>query len=581
MSRSTRRSAMAHRLRAGGRCNDGQVRGAGGEKKPSEAASLRECKGTVVAGGHMLREIAEHHLFSFLCVGIWCLLLSGCGDAVRRPSAQQLAEFQATEPAGPSIDMERVLQARVTRGPYRTILGDVLRVELPRIVNPEPTTSYSAGSKEAHDCRVGDDGMIVLPVIGAFAAAGKTLTEIERGLLAAYCPQYVESPISIYVSVLEYNTQTVSVAGAVTQPGIYALRSDQMTLVALLMKAGGIIQQTGGSVPQGASIIRIAHADIPLNVPSVGPQTLTRDLLTQTPAAQDVQSTEGTMEPNDLFACRLEFEREGPLRTTGWLAVMDRDCIRLRRQIDIESEFQRSAFLRDAAAGGRTSAAGMDKKLVQRASVLHSTPLERPADVAIPGWSWNGGEGGRLIAFLDTPVSGTQRGLEKVAPPARFAGLAYPQPVKTLALPVKGLNIPFADVALDEGDSVVVEPAREQFVSVLGLVTRPGNYPYPPDAQYNLAQAIAFAGGLDMVADPRYVSLYRLKADGSISSVTVQLVNPKKKRVLTEALAMPVQPGDVVSVEQTSRTRTNVFLDRVFRISLGVYLNPDTIWNND
>jgi protein involved in polysaccharide export with SLBB domain len=530
----------------------------------------------------MLKEIAEHHLSSFLCVGIWCLLLSGCGDDVRRPSAQQLAEFQATEPAGPSIDMERVLQARVTRGPYRTIIGDVLRVELPRTVNPELAISYNAGSKEAHDCRIGDSGMIVLPVIGAFAAAGKTLAEIESGLLDAYYPQYVESPIPIYVSVLEYNTQMVSVAGAVTQPGIYALRSDQMTLVALLMKAGGIIQQTGGSVQRGASIIRIAHADVSWNAPSAGPQTLRRDPLAQTPAAQEVPSTEGASGPSDLVACRLVFEREGPLRTTGWLAVMDRDCIRLRRQIDIESEFQRSAFLRDAtAAGGRTPVASMDKKLVQLASVLYSTPLERSVDVATPGSSWNVGEGGRLIACLDTPVSDTQTASKEVAPPARFAGLVYPEPVKTLALPVKGLNIPFADVALDEGDSVVVEPAREQFVSVLGLVTRPGNYPYPSDAQYNLAQAIAFAGGLDMVADPRYVGIYRLKADGSISSVTVQLVNPKKKHALTEALAMPIRPGDVVSVEQTSRTRTNVFLDRVFRVSLGVYLNPDTIWNND
>ena len=39
--------------------------------------------------------------------------------------------------------------------------------------------------------------------------------------------------------------------------------------------------------------------------------------------------------------------------------------------------------------------------------------------------------------------------------------------------------------------------------------------------------------------------------------------------------------GDIVSIEHTPRTRTNVFFDRIFRISLGLYLNPDSIWNND
>jgi protein involved in polysaccharide export with SLBB domain len=134
---------------------------------------------------------------------------------------------------------------------------------------------------------------------------------------------------------------------------------------------------------------------------------------------------------------------------------------------------------------------------------------------------------------------------------------------------------------LEDGDSVVVEPPATQFLSVVGLVRTPGNFPYPSDTRYDLIQAVAMAGGLDLTADPRYVSVYRLNANGTVVSVRLQLVNPRSERQLTEVLALPLKPGDVVSVENTPRTRTNVFLDRIFRISLGLYFNPDDFWDKN
>ncbi len=175
------------------------------------------------------------------------------------------------------------------------------------------------------------------------------------------------------------------------------------------------------------------------------------------------------------------------------------------------------------------------------------------------------------------------RGDEETARPVRQMDRgspadALPVETQTLVLPVRGLNIPFADVILAEGDTVVVEPPQEQSVAVVGLVAKPGNMPYPPGTRYNLIQAIAYAGGLDLVADPRYVSVYRLAPDGQIASVTFQLVDPHRQQKLTGTLALPLKPGDVVSVEHTPRTRMNTFLDRVFRITLGLYLNPEDIW---
>jgi hypothetical protein len=148
----------------------------------------------------------------------------------------------------------------------------------------------------------------------------------------------------------------------------------------------------------------------------------------------------------------------------------------------------------------------------------------------------------------------------------------------TLTLPVRGLNIPLTDVSLREGDSVIVERPETQYVSVLGLVRSPGNFPYPLNTEHTLAEVLAMAGGLDLIADPRYVCLYRLKGDGTIASVTHELVDPENQEQFTEALAIKLRPGDVVSVEHTPRTRTNAFLDRVFRISLGLYFRPEELW---
>ncbi len=181
------------------------------------------------------------------------------------------------------------------------------------------------------------------------------------------------------------------------------------------------------------------------------------------------------------------------------------------------------------------------------------------------GWTV---EEGRLVALLGAPPFKKQIPSGR-STPARSIQWVNDQAVTTLVLPIKGLNIPFNDVTLQEGDTVTVEWPRELLISVLGLVRDPGNFPYPPNTEYNLIQAIGLAGGLDPVSDPRYVSIYRLQPDGEISSITIQLVNTRNEQDLTDALAMPVKAGDVISVEHTLRTRTNVFFDRYFRLTFG------------
>ncbi len=147
-----------------------------------------------------------------------------------------------------------------------------------------------------------------------------------------------------------------------------------------------------------------------------------------------------------------------------------------------------------------------------------------------------------------------------------------------ILLPVVSTNIPYRDVALDEGDSVVVEPVQMPLFSVLGLVVKPGNFPYPPGARYNLTQAIAFAGGLDPVARPYYVTIYRLNEDGSVARAPFRLLKNDK---FTDALGTPIRPGDVVAVEHTPRMRVNSAVRDLLKINFGLYISGHDLWDSN
>jgi protein involved in polysaccharide export with SLBB domain len=143
-----------------------------------------------------------------------------------------------------------------------------------------------------------------------------------------------------------------------------------------------------------------------------------------------------------------------------------------------------------------------------------------------------------------------------------------------VVLPIKGLKTPFADVPLKAGDIVEVEEYVPRELLVMGLVTKPGVYPYPPQTTYNLMQALAFGGGVDTHADPQYAKIYRQAEDGKVVVAAFKL----DTAAFTEASNIIVKPGDVVAVEHTAATRTRQFFTDLLRfgfgLSAGYSLNP-------
>ena len=78
-------------------------------------------------------------------------------------------------------------------------------------------------------------------------------------------------------------------------------------------------------------------------------------------------------------------------------------------------------------------------------------------------------------------------------------------------------------------------------------------------------EAIAFAGGLDPVTDPRWVKIYRQNDAGDAAAVTLPINN----KSITDASKVMIKPGDIVYVDHTMRTRVNRFFSDVFHIGVG------------
>jgi polysaccharide export outer membrane protein len=85
--------------------------------------------------------------------------------------------------------------------------------------------------------QVADTGTINLALVGDVAAAGRTAQEIERDLVKRLGDKYLQSP-QVTVFVREYNSQRITVEGAVKKPGVFPYRGSITLMQAIAMAQG-------------------------------------------------------------------------------------------------------------------------------------------------------------------------------------------------------------------------------------------------------------------------------------------------------------------------------------------------------
>jgi len=551
-------------------------------------------------------------VFSLFLTLLLSIYLVGCSDQVSLPSAGQLFEFENAGPVAPAVDMDRLARAKISTGPYCVVPDDVLELTMPAILGIVTAERPNVREREQitpYVCRVSESGTITLPVVGKIEVAGKSLAEIESAIINAYYPRYAVTLPSVLARVLEYKTAKVSISGAVKEPGLYELRSDKMSLVALLMEAGGIIDE-------GAALIRITHSGQTLTNNNIeAPRQKIERVIEHQPKQTLLAVPAARYTVSNEIEVQLTFEQPASSNTTGQLAIMEQDgTILLTEHLDITRDIERRALLkRLAQKDSRVSTFIVAQRLCALAELLKpgSGIHNNPSEIAYGNMNSNtklnmaqtllagGFEDENINSNAKLSASDSKQSFTSDETLHEQFVETYKEILETLdlkrrqevrkkihsgklkktepfVLPVKGYNIPFADVALQDGDSVVVERLELPLVTVIGLVNEAGNFPYPPNVQYNLMQALGFAGGLDLTTEPRYATVYRLKPNGGIISAVFKIVDDSK---LTEDVSTLIKPGDIVDVAHTPRTRTKLFLDKVFRINLGSYLRLEDAWN--
>jgi polysaccharide export outer membrane protein len=85
--------------------------------------------------------------------------------------------------------------------------------------------------------QVADSGSVNLPLVGEVPAAGHTAQDVERDLTKRLGAKYLQSP-QVTVFVKEYNSQRVTIEGAVKKPGVYPVRGKTSLLQSIAMAEG-------------------------------------------------------------------------------------------------------------------------------------------------------------------------------------------------------------------------------------------------------------------------------------------------------------------------------------------------------
>lgn len=94
--------------------------------------------------------------------------------------------------------------------------------------------------------QVADSGTINLPLVGEVPAVGSTAQEIERDLTKRLGAKYLQSPqVTVYVK--EFNSQRVTIEGAIKKPGVLPYRGNA-TLLQMIAQAEGLTETSDSTV---------------------------------------------------------------------------------------------------------------------------------------------------------------------------------------------------------------------------------------------------------------------------------------------------------------------------------------------
>ena len=123
--------------------------------------------------------------------------------------------------------------------PYKIGVGDVVMLSTPEAADiVEALNGLLASQNRRQGYTVQDDGAVSIPDIGRVIIGGLTLSEAEDAIFRQLVEVGVSPSFSIEVT--EFNSQRVSVSGAVVSPGIEPISMQPLYLDQALSRRGGV-----------------------------------------------------------------------------------------------------------------------------------------------------------------------------------------------------------------------------------------------------------------------------------------------------------------------------------------------------
>lgn len=163
---------------------------------------------------------------------------------------RHVSSVPATKTAGalpdPAIDSEdrpQVVEMRVppklAAAPYTIGVADVLLLATPTAGDSVAELSgLLAAQNKRQGYTVQDDGAIAIPDVGRVQVAGLTLEEVDAAVFQALVAASINPTFSVEIS--EFNSQRVSVGGAVGSPVLAPITLKALYLEEALQLAGGV-----------------------------------------------------------------------------------------------------------------------------------------------------------------------------------------------------------------------------------------------------------------------------------------------------------------------------------------------------
>jgi len=163
-------------------------------------------------------------------------LVSGCASRVYRP-----ADLPAHLAASPAVNLDTLNLSSLAgaSNPNGVICwGDLLTVEIDAGLPSLPP--------RVSNVRVAKDGTAKIPLIGRVPVAGLEVERAEAAVASAARTRDVYPNPFVSVRIAQTRKDHITVIGAVATPGVYALPRGSSSLMAALVKAGGLADTASG-----------------------------------------------------------------------------------------------------------------------------------------------------------------------------------------------------------------------------------------------------------------------------------------------------------------------------------------------